>query len=1646
MTTLLYWQTILTSKECKYIEGDVKKTLELIAQGEYQRVNLKKLKTATSTPLYRAKINRSQRIIFTMVEHHGHPALLLLQILLDHRYERSAFLDDQYLNEYLGSIDPESLLEFINEAEDAEVEEAPILNLEGSSTDMSWQAAFNYHETKIYLDPDQQQVMEAALPIFIEGVAGSGKTCAGFARLINDAQLDEHIGASFCYVTLSSKLKESLESQWTSAVNQQALKAQTNFFIYRDFLLNFIRPERLVTIKHFSDWLSKRILRDDAKKLQEISLEIMIHEARFLSGFEHEIEDRVISIVEDEHRHLFRRIYQEYQRLLDHANLFNIQLSILPDSVLQEYLFDLIMIDEAQAFSGAQLRSIEKASKNKKMLIFYDYCQNLDDDLDHISLLKNKIKRTIPITEMSLTVGHRCKPAIATWANRVLDLRSLVSGKKKRTLGQLRINTESSLDHGNLIWLSPSDFLSDKVLSRFDRANCNWAIIVSSEEEFAAAQSVFPGFLSIFTQEQIRGLEYSTIVLWEPLKFLKTRQINELLGKNREERTAVHLSTQEMHEYRIILNKLFTSSTRAIDSLVIVSLSKPYQVLKEYFLDNAQVEGNSTIAKVSHHQASLDLEWQEKAKLILKQGGHESINLAQKIIEQHCPSVSWDSFLSKNKKIANHQPLLNPLTTKTPQDAAVISAGAGAHHIIERALVLTEKHNDALNSTLDEIASNLDETDIEISLISTIKLIDQIKSFNRDNIPEDFFNFFLTEESLTEACNYRYLFLNIDKSLWEIKSEELLQFESIQKNEKFKQQLQKFKDVSWLNALFLYAYTENEAFLRKFENLFFETGYNNGCPLIIFYVQTVLMDISRNNIHTFLIFHSPDFKDYLLRFYLTSLSSSQYKNGVNLLLSNHDFQFLLQNTAYHDPDVYFVDSTHAFFSFISGFNKSFQKNLKNLAQDILDANSAGFEGHYHQAQSELKKMNNVDFPEGILKTIDLFLLMLMAQSDRSSMYDLILDRFNFDLDFLVSHCQSLNFLKSKINFREVILKKIKRSSLENIHAFLEEKVQQFLKTFISLGELDFYLSLFPEFSSSIFENGERLEQYLLRQCGDRFNSLIYPIITGSYHYTQKSFQHLLQPNLIGRSFLDDLIERIYQDPLCIAEQVFLHYRAPGCSYRESVIRARKFILESNPIPEEAANYALQLIIKCIKNHTHEDVSVLNDFLCFKDSSGKNICDLIIERHDGFILGDELVNIAFKDLSTNSFYKIFELNRDAAPDSLIKIDYAAQFAAKDLKIIAPFDGISLPMNVFAHILGQTVVCTSEEELQSILRYSRPELIFKILNRFDRVNSNFSQILKRLDSISPESFVEHAHLIQKFIHFAMISRMALKIPLSITQTDQLLSKFYQSSNKCSDKLVELYEKNKITLNPNSRELRVNFETFATKLTDRHSLSNEMIEQADSAKVFTYILLEIAFVEEDLNIILKMLNIESMRPHVLSFFEIDRQHNYDQMIARLISPSFTDYAIRFKKMLLSSLEQSTSTFSNIHSVSLLLLNLPRYINGLFQMMGSSIQPNRVILDVYDYLKKKKQDDLEAFITNYGDWLEEMSINGAVDVNSLAHSISRSSQNDLAKLKVNEIKNPVFSRLEHAVGSSSRPITFTNSPPETLEREFAAKATAPK
>jgi hypothetical protein len=159
------------------------KIIYMLEQNDFYSAEVKKLK---GTPYYRAKLDHSNRLLFTLISYQEHKYILILEIIKNHNYEQSRFLNGAKID-----------LDQIEQPIDLNTQPAESVFYINSKNPY-----IQILDRIISLDPEQNQIFELHPPFIIIGSVGSGKTLLTLEKI---KTYQGHI----LYVTASSYLAKN---------------------------------------------------------------------------------------------------------------------------------------------------------------------------------------------------------------------------------------------------------------------------------------------------------------------------------------------------------------------------------------------------------------------------------------------------------------------------------------------------------------------------------------------------------------------------------------------------------------------------------------------------------------------------------------------------------------------------------------------------------------------------------------------------------------------------------------------------------------------------------------------------------------------------------------------------------------------------------------------------------------------------------------------------------------------------------------------------------------------------------------------------------------------------------------------------------------------------------------------------------------------------------------------------------------------------------------------------------------------------------------------------------------------------------------------------------------------------------------------
>lgn len=226
---ILEYADLDTSK----VRRQYEKILEHLRKDDFHSAEVKKL---PDHDLYRAKLDDSNRLIFKIVSCKGSRYALILEVVLNHAYDKSKFLRGVRIDE--------SKIPLTEAAHIKDETLLPLVYVNPSDK------KFHFLDKIISFDPEQQEVYRASPPLIIIGPAGSGKTALTLEKM-------KRFYGRGIYVTLSPYLADNARDMYYSH-HYQNDEQEISFLSFREYLETMRIPEdKEIRYSDFSGWLLK---------------------------------------------------------------------------------------------------------------------------------------------------------------------------------------------------------------------------------------------------------------------------------------------------------------------------------------------------------------------------------------------------------------------------------------------------------------------------------------------------------------------------------------------------------------------------------------------------------------------------------------------------------------------------------------------------------------------------------------------------------------------------------------------------------------------------------------------------------------------------------------------------------------------------------------------------------------------------------------------------------------------------------------------------------------------------------------------------------------------------------------------------------------------------------------------------------------------------------------------------------------------------------------------------------------------------------------------------------------------------------------------------------------------------------------------
>jgi hypothetical protein len=663
------------------------KLTDRLAADDFRSADVKKV----GDNLYRARLDRSNRLLFALYRHEGERCALLLEFIPKHAYEKSRFLARGV------EIDEDR----IPAATPAAADEAPELPYLNPAL-----PRFHLLDKVLSFDDDQELVYRQPPPLVVIGSAGSGKTALTLEKM-KDAAGD------ILYVTRSPFLVQNARDLYY-ANGWQSEDQNVDFLSFREYLETIHVPDgKEITPRAFAAWAGRqrlpKALKDSHQLFEEFQGAITgTDPGRAYLGRDDYLALGVRqSIFAPEDRAGVYELFEKYLRFLDEQGWFDANL--VSHAWLERVTprYDFVVVDEVQDLTNVQLLLILKSLRDTtSFLLCGDSNQIVHPNFFSWSKVKTLFWRQQgdgAATDLIriLNANFRNSPQVTDIANRLLHIKHARFGSVDRESNYLVQSRGPA--RGRVGLLRDSDAVKAD-LDRRTAASARFAILVLHPEQKAEVRRHFRTPL-VFSIHEAKGLEYENVLLYDFISGEEKRfrdiaaDIGEtdLQGELRYARGR-DKGDKSLEVYKFYINALYVAVTRAVKNLYLIE-PRPKQHLLTLL---GLTEVHEGVEDVETQHSSLE-EWRHEAHRLELQGKEEqAAEIREQILKQRTPSWTVlrgdalaelkDKALERGEKKAgialmeyalvyHDQPLLN----------ALIQRGVKAANQPDKALAMLEK-------------------------------------------------------------------------------------------------------------------------------------------------------------------------------------------------------------------------------------------------------------------------------------------------------------------------------------------------------------------------------------------------------------------------------------------------------------------------------------------------------------------------------------------------------------------------------------------------------------------------------------------------------------------------------------------------------------------------------------------------------------------------------------------------------------------------------------------------------------------------------------------------------------------------------------------------------------------------------------------
>ena len=583
------------------------KTKRFLEAGDFRSAEVKKI----GDNLYRTRLDRSNRLLFSIHTYQEQPYILVLEYIAQHQYDKSRFLRR-------GVTIDESKLPALDTP--GEIEAEPLVYLNPKLP------TFNLLNKIISFDDAQQDVYTMQPPFVVIGSAGSGKTALTLEKM-------KEAPGEVLYVTRSPYLVRNSRNLYY-ALSYENDDQEVSFLSFAEYLASLRVPEgQEMSFREFSQWFARHRmvskLKDPHQLFEEFKgvLTGTSLESPHLSREEYLSLGIKQSIFSPEEREPVYALFLKYKTFMQENGLYDANMLSYQYLPLVQPRYDFIVVDEVQDLTTIQLQLILKALRTPRGFVLCgDANQIVHPNFFSWSKLKSFFYKQDDLETPAeliriLNSNYRNSAQVTEVANRILKLKTARFGSVDRESHYL---VRSSADKQGTVLLLPHTKENTGELNQKTHLSTRFAVVVMHPNQKAEAKAHFQTPL-VFSIQEAKGLEYDNIILYnftsaDEARFREiTRDVSpeELMDAELSYGRAKDKSDKSLEIYKFHINALYVAMTRAVENLYLIE-ANPHQHLFK-LLGLTPAEGPLELAE----QGSSLETWRQEARKLELQGKQE---------------------------------------------------------------------------------------------------------------------------------------------------------------------------------------------------------------------------------------------------------------------------------------------------------------------------------------------------------------------------------------------------------------------------------------------------------------------------------------------------------------------------------------------------------------------------------------------------------------------------------------------------------------------------------------------------------------------------------------------------------------------------------------------------------------------------------------------------------------------------------------------------------------------------------------------------------------------------------------------------------------------------------------------------------------